>query len=99
MSHEDKELIRLAAKAFFGGEDEAAHAIVSLGWNPLASNEDAFMTAVWVGMNIEFAGGWAHAFAAGREHSEIAENAGDDRYSAMRRAITRAAATVGAGLP
>lgn len=99
MTTEDKELIRLAARAFFGTEDEATHAIVSLGWNPLANNEDAFMVMAWLAINFDVVERGnpeesTHSFCAGLEHMEFV-SVHPDIYTAARRSITRAAATKG----
>ena len=103
MTPEDKELIRLAALAFFDSEDEATHAVVSLGWNPKDSNEDAFMLAAWLDI-------WTHV--SGRSFVSVstptrqmiygtgftaqckAEDHGDV-YTALRRAILQVAAEIG----
>ncbi|MCY1355536.1 hypothetical protein D9M68_158920 [compost metagenome] len=107
MTPDDKELIQLAARAFFGSEDEATHAIVSLGWNPKDNNEDAFMLAAWLGIEFRTWGAHDGASAHGgkalpgqrhvspyRYHRHV-YRLNSDMYVAARRAILEVAAEIG----
>ena len=74
-------------------------------WNPLESNADAFALAVKLRIHIE----WAftqhgepeivQASPKGRGHCADFQALGDKPYAATRRAITRAAAEIGKGMP
>ena len=108
---DDRELLELAAKAAgFGLVDEIGiidhcetrgfWANVSPGlwtwWNPIASNSDAFMLAVKLGMPIQHGGSYVAAYAGKSVMAEqFTERHEKDPYAATRRAIVRAAAEIG----
>jgi len=64
---------------------------VSTGWNPLADDGDALRLAVKLKLNLEFFSQGVHVMALG------AQPYSDDPYAATRRAIVRAAASIGSG--
>jgi hypothetical protein len=93
MSRSDDELLALAAKA--GGID------TSKPWAPLADDGDALRLAVKLGMEISIDNG-ASMSAANTEHwtgEGYCEGHANNPFEATRRAIVRAAAEIGAGMP
>lgn len=103
MTDEDKELLRLAAKA--GGydidplryDDEWGFAIrgTATFWNPNKSNDDAFQLGVVCGIKHKFNAGLGQAFAWNQFGHEIVVNVEDCdkcKFAAVRYAITTAAA-------
>ncbi|HJP70031.1 MAG TPA: hypothetical protein VJ846_14135 [Sphingomicrobium sp.] len=77
-------------------------------WNPLESNANAFALAVKLGLDllrteqdIEAIAGLPPYAPMGRDVPAPfgIELLGDDAYAATRRAITRAAAEIGKGMP
>lgn len=107
----DKELVRLAAKAVgIVGEikdtaDDAFWLFPFDGkgpWNPLAHDGDALWLAVTLGLNIiqqsTFAGPEPVAAACGfgyEDYQLTSTDYGTDKYAANRRAIVLAAAEIG----
>lgn len=106
----DRELLELAAKAAgyvldytirpdgkaFYHSDRNALAIADGGWfAPLTDDGDALRLAVK--LNIRFAGEWGGKCVALVGVREFAEESGSDADAATRRAITRAAASIGRG--
>lgn len=74
-------------------------------WNPLEDDSSALRLAVKLGMNLALVPGRAFAVAAcgfdvnGAPNAEVVEPHADDPYAATRRAIVRAAAEIGRGMP
>jgi hypothetical protein len=109
----DRELLELAAKAaginlnsVYGCDiprnfSEPDHPI----WNPLTDDGDALRLAVKCNLNIEFEAGENGGIdvdVLGRwddAPSGSSENFEHDGYEATRRAIVRAAASIGAQMP
>jgi len=60
-------------------------------WNPLTDDGDALRLAVKLELNLEFFSQGVHVMALG------AQPYSDDPYAATRRAIVRAAASIGSG--
>jgi len=95
----DRELLELAAKSigrtirynYLGGMD------ANDPWNPLKDDGDAFRLAVEHGLYLEIdrPNQRARALPELDEMEFSSEPFKDDRCSAMRRAITRAAAKIG----
>jgi hypothetical protein len=111
----DKELLELSAKAAGyniwwktgackGGEYESAF-IGEVPWNPLTDDGDALRLAVKLRMALSLdspvAGpvGFCRAYPSSSNLLAMDEWANDDRYTATRRAITRAAAAIGKEMP
>jgi hypothetical protein len=111
----DKELLELSAKAAGyniwwktgackGGEYESAF-IGEVPWNPLTDDGDALRLAVKLRMALSLdspvAGpvGFCRAYPFSSNLLAMDEWANDDRYTATRRAITRAAAAIGKEMP
>jgi len=87
----DSEITALAAKAY-GDAPE--------GFSPLTDDGDALRLEVKLGLQIVHYADTSkepECVTAGRNGSPIPY--GDDPYAATRRAITRAAAQIGKGLP
>lgn len=100
----DQELLELAAKAV-GYEltgDGYARKPIGNGhyenflWNPLEDDGDAFRLAVRFGFDMMLYGDVKGIFNEGRQFAEMNI---DDPYSAVRRAIVRAAAEIGKSMP
>jgi hypothetical protein len=99
----DRELLELAAKA--EGHDVAFDEVSGLTlldansgvlWNPLHNDGDALRLAVKLRMNIVFGGNYV--IVDNNVQAPTINNA-DDPQAATRRAITRAAAEIGKGMP
>lgn len=100
----DRELLELAAKAagLLVTEERGCSLPWTvkldgkyLPWNPLTCNGDALRLAVK--LNIRFAGEWGGKCVALVGVREFAEESSSDADAATRRAITRAAASIGRG--
>jgi len=99
----DRELLELAAKAAGyepqGMEDGMLYLFgVQEGWNPLEDDGDALRLMVVLGIRAEPMASYCVAYAGSVCAEQFTERSGDDRPAAMRRAIVRAAATIGARL-
>lgn len=98
MSEEDRELLRLAAKAIGGMYDECGAISMDSGidynqWEPLEDDGDALRLAVGLMITVKQSPfGVDACVLAG---SATFEGWGDDRAAATRRAIVRAAAEIG----
>lgn len=102
----DRELLELAAKAI-GGEFHSGHLSTDGGiewdeWNPLFSDGDALRLAVKLRLSISTPHGHYRATAQSQDRKRgVMANDGDDSlndtdpYAATRRAIVRAAASIG----
>jgi len=99
----DRELLELAAKAFFN--DGPTH-ISNEGfmdwvrdcrgaWNPLTDDGDALRLAVDLRFDVENNGHFASVVCADLEHPVMSECNDGDKYATTRRAIVRAAAQIG----
>jgi hypothetical protein len=92
----DRTLLELAAKAAFG---ITATTAIESGWNPLTDDGDALRLAVKLGMKI-YPG---EAYPWNEEYADwpiqfgcaVDEDEEPDSYAATRRAIVRAAASIG----
>jgi len=73
-----------------------ANGSVINAWNPLVHSDDAFALMVKLGLHIDFAMGMAVAYSGTRYRKQSVEHLDPDENSATRRAITRAAAELGA---
>ena len=65
-------------------------------WNPLADDGDALRLMVVLCIRTEPMASYCVAYAGSVCAEQFAERSGDDRPAAMRRAIVRAAAAMGA---
>lgn len=99
----DKELLELAAKA--AGCVFFEHALINErtgfeynGWNPLEDDSDAFRLAVQLEMLVDpvnrVVAGYSSDICIDIDPKEQEE----DSYSAVRKAIVRAAAEIGKGM-
>lgn len=105
MSHTDRELLELAAKAAgIKGEYIEPHGIFQrssehgpICWNPLHDDGEALRLVVWLGLAIAVEGSPASKSYASRYDvmSGRIEPHGHDPYAATRRAIVLAAAEIG----
>lgn len=107
MNDDDKEILKLAAKAanisYQGSGVVQVHAegvwIGSYGddsnryWNPLTRDAEALRLAVALGLELSLWGTDVFATQASKACAQVP--AGNDRYAAVRRAIVRAAAQIG----
>lgn len=87
----DRELLELAAKA--AGIDITAEGDAQ--WNPLTDDGDAFRLTVKLEIDLWLGNGGVDAHGL---VMDVEEEYGGDPYAATRRAITRAAAKLGASL-
>lgn len=102
---EDKELLELAAKAAgfeLEGHTRSGTGVYLIGrdhkWSPLISDNDALHLAGKLRLRISASEeqGYAEVIHYGKEHSfGVVETYKDDPSAAIRRAIVRAAATIG----
>lgn len=87
----DKELLELSAKAmnykYMNGALWDGRDVIDYGWNPLEDDGQALRLAVKLEMDINIYIGISIVGIDGETYKEY----GDDRYSATRRAIVRAA--------
>ena len=112
MNTDDRELLELAAKAAgieYGAdridsglsltEKDGRHRSLPR-WNPLEDDGDALRLAVKLRLKISIASATAIATHHQKAWGEaLHEDLGDDHYAATRRAIVRAAAEIGLGMP
>lgn len=98
----DRELLQLAAKAagISGQYDDCFNAIVygphSQLWIPLTDDGDALRLAVKLGLLVHGSAADSTVFCqVGECPDAILEKAKPDPYAATRRAIVRAAASIG----
>jgi hypothetical protein len=103
----DRELLELAAKAagytcdFLAWGSGVVNVYDAAGkhavWNPLTDDGDALRLAVKLGLSVKNSDIRASVQAVGHDDGWIAtsEPHGSDPYAATRRAIVRAAATIG----
>ncbi len=101
----EREMLELAAKAagyLVGYVDGVAENRVHPDWNPVTDDGDALRLAVKLGLVVD-AGGVTpnkdRIHVGGLEGYLADEPKGADPYAATRRAITRAAAEIGKGMP
>jgi hypothetical protein len=101
----DRELLELAAKARDGGLYDGIDGLCICTreggaklWNPLSDDGDALRLMVALGIRAEPMASYCVAYAGSVCAEQFTERSGDDRPAAMRRAIVRAAATIGARL-
>ena len=103
----DRELLEMAAKAagFKDATWAAEQACIAtleqkrgfkLFWSPIEDDGDALRLAVKLQMDVCF--GANYVTVRGSVQSPVVNNA-DDPYAATRRAIVRAAAEIGKGMP
>lgn len=123
---DDRELLELAAKAYWGDEIDDVCSVrwldydqcigythgdnqdhngtdVELRWDPLTDDGDALRLAVALNIDIDFQCPGVEAYRS-RNHEESFDGVamfcphedGADEYANTRRAITRAAAAIGA---
>ena len=88
----DRELLELAAKAAF---DEFADQMLQGGWNPLEDDGNALQLAVKMDLEIELTEDSAWANGINVQNYQLFEWHHNDKCSATRRAIVRAAAEIG----
>ena len=103
----DRKLLELAAKAagYLGYQDGCA--IVgergqSITWNPLTDDGDALRLAVSCDMTVCAAGSATVSASSGHGHARLmatmaVSECGDNKNSAVRRAIVRVAAAMAEG--
>ena len=93
----DRELLELAAKAagidLSGGVDE--HGAYEENWNPLIDDGDALRLAVNLNLCIEVNPTHTRCFLNGVYKPISLSDEGDDSMTQTRRAIVRAAASIG----
>jgi hypothetical protein len=99
----DKELLELAAKAA-GVECKKTPIGFYLldedrNWNPLTDDGDALRLAVKLKLRVGVADNGLNAVAFNRDIGFYTERCKGEPYAATRRAITRAAAAIGEGMP
>jgi hypothetical protein len=104
----DKELLELAAKAFFGDvfveryDEKQNYLVVSaetsgIRFAPLTDNDDAFRLAVKLELTIKCRSDYVEIFDE-FGNSLIVLRHDKDPYAATRRAIVNAAAEIGRGM-
>ena len=105
----DRALLEMAAKAagienILWHDSDAGGWVRSLNghpwWNPLADDGDALRLAVKLRIDVDYTNIHSpkvHAMADTKTH--VSEDGSADPYAATRRAITRAAAEIGKGMP
>jgi hypothetical protein len=94
----DRELLELAAKV--AGKMVKADGIYQFDdWDPLTNDGDALRLAVKCGICFGPNLDGDRAVAYGEDGRNIVELHGTDPYAATRRAIVRAAAEIGRGMP
>lgn len=99
----DRELLELAAKAYFDdapkhiGEGVLDWVRDCVGeWNPLTDDGDALRLAVRLNISFMVASPYSYAGVSFDESEKVCEKHKDsDPYAATRRAIVRAAAEIG----
>lgn len=98
----DRKLLELAARAIgLDATNHPAH-IDDWSWNPLKDDGDAFRLTVQLNLMVDtinkgYMSGCIVAAAA--DHCPQYQQINDDPYAATRRAIVRAAAEIGRGMP
>lgn len=89
----DRELLELAAKAVNSGSwHPLTHDTPNGRWNPLEDDGDALRLAVKLKIHIS---GFYDKVTTDTDERSFCENYGSDEYAATRRAIVRAAASIG----
>ena len=111
MSKTEKELLELAAKSIgmkttllpsVADPDrpyERPWQIEDSEWNPLEDDGDALRLAVDLEIDASIQPHMQRAVAMTNRNGYSVVEFGDDRYSAVRRAIVRAAAEIGKAMP
>lgn len=100
----DRELLEAAAKAAYKISPEFAESrswwngFLS-SWNPLEDDDDALRLAVKLGFIIDTCEPLSVVTDYSGELVRIEQDHGTDPYAATRRAIVRAAAEIGRGMP
>ncbi len=98
----DSELLEAAAKAMGAKEFVITHGGTVFAddaiWDPLTDDGDALRLAVKLFISLAYPGAYVKAYA-GDYASGSSEYLGGDSNAATRRAIVRAAATLGQTLP
>ena len=95
-TEEDRELLQWAAKAVNNGAwHPLTHDTPTGAWNPLANDDDAFRLANKLWLEVRHVHGQAHAGIQGRFWCTESWFPDGNQDAATRRAIVRAAATVG----
>ena len=103
----DRELLELAAKAagieIYFDEDEDSYRTKASGnrryWNPLSFDGDALRLAVGLELHVINDGMVCIARTGFPRNLGVMESLSTDPYAATRRAIVRAAAEIGRGMP
>lgn len=107
----DRELITMAAKAagiqiIRWGKTDGAFIGQGSAWSPLVDDGDALRLAVKLGMRVYVYPGdgddvtvVANDELQAKNAPHISESHGEDKFSATRRAIVRAAAEIGRAMP
>lgn len=105
MIRSDKELIELAAKAagivilgYFDCGSVRSRAHSDVKWNPLESREDAAMVEKALSLDVTTACGVVQVSKPYRHNVIELFDTQEQRSAAICRAITRAAAEIGAGI-
>lgn len=105
----DKELLELAAKAvgvIYKYYSEPEGLVINddqwplIAWNPLTDDGDALRLAVKLGLHpkVDYSNDVVFCEFT-KDGDEVTEGLLNDPYAATRRAIVRAAAEIGKGLP